>query len=226
MIFSTILIGWYFCCSTSRQLFFCVKTFGSTSEKIIFQLTNNLEKKKVPYFRCELKHISSFPAGNPTKALALGLSTHHARAIVIMSPQGLRWSPYLIRNVISFWNTNDIESSKMLLFFVEIQYALTWKHIYLPNPLCSRDEKDTIASNWGATFERTRSEKSVGEMVVIFGWSHGYGLYSSVVICLAPSARSITSIHGRVEPITKKLLSFAGIYFLIKFCIRAITSLP
>ena len=121
-----MLIGWYFCCSTSRQLFSCVKTFGSTSEKIIFQLTNNLEKKKVPYFRCELKHISSFPAGNPTKALALGLSTHHARAIVIMSPQGLRWSPYLIGNVTSFWNTNDIESSKMLS---QQYYFFVWSSI-------------------------------------------------------------------------------------------------
>ena len=124
-----MLIGWYFCCSTSRQLFSCVKTFGSTSEKIIFQLTNNLEKKKVPYFRCELKHISSFPAGNPTKALALGLSTHHARAMVIMSPQGLRWSPYLIRNVISFWNTNDIESSKIIFCRDSINSNMK---IYLP----------------------------------------------------------------------------------------------
>ena len=40
---------------------------------------------------------------------------------------------------------------------------------YLPNPLCSSDEKDIIPSNDGAWLEITKLEKSGGEMEVILG---------------------------------------------------------
>ena len=40
---------------------------------------------------------------------------------------------------------------------------------YLPNPLCSSDEKDIIPSNDGAWLEITKLEKSGGEIEVILG---------------------------------------------------------
>ena len=40
---------------------------------------------------------------------------------------------------------------------------------YLPNPLCSSDEKDIIPSKDGAWLEITKSEKSGGDIEVILG---------------------------------------------------------
>ena len=53
---------------------------------------------------------------------------------------------------------------------------------YLPNPLCSSDEKDIMPSNAGAWLEITKSEKSGGEIDVILGWVEGYGSYSRTVM--------------------------------------------
>ena len=46
------------------------------------------------------------------------------------------------------------------------EYAI----MYLPSPLCSNEENETIASNMGAFPVITNVENSVGAIVVILGW--------------------------------------------------------
>ena len=53
---------------------------------------------------------------------------------------------------------------------------------YLPNPLCSREEKDIIASNFGALFDLTKYAKSVGDIRVTRGCVDVFGKYSRVVM--------------------------------------------
>ena len=90
---------------------------------------------------------------------------------------------------------------------------LKMKEIYLPNPLCSRDENDIIPSNIGAWFEMTNSEKSGGEIEVIFGCVDGYGSYSKTVMC--PTFKEIRrdSIHGRIDPMIKICFPSSLMYF-------------
>ena len=53
--------------------------------------------------------------------------------------------------------------------------------MYLPNPLCSIEEKETMASNIGASLDTTKFEKSKGEIDETFGCVDTYGSYSRVV---------------------------------------------
>ena len=54
----------------------------------------------------------------------------------------------------------------MFAYRIIEKYAIT----YLPSPLCSNEENETIASNMGAFPFITNVENSVGAIVVIFGW--------------------------------------------------------
>ena len=71
-------------------------SFGFPSEYICFQFANKCWYIKDPYSRAPLKQIVSFDVGTPTKAMAPGFIWHQARPIMIISPHGLSWSPYLI----------------------------------------------------------------------------------------------------------------------------------
>ena len=57
--------------------------------------------------------LSSLPPGKPRSKNPFDLVTHHARAVAMRSPQGLRASPYLPENQ---WNQYyvDIDEAKLL----------------------------------------------------------------------------------------------------------------